>query len=795
MAAAAVFAWAFAVLALFEVRHPLPVFEAARVLSVSVHSAFSDFSLIVTARSGMSGLRAVASFLVLQASLCGFGAPALRWMGAGRGPAAVWLAGAVLASLALLGVALTGLYGAAPLAVLAMAAAAPAGLREWRKRGEWSARLGEWKSGGLLARGAFAVSAAALAATGLALLAPETGLDALQYHAALPARALALHKLVPLESNFVFSLPVQGELLRGWGLALGGDGGMRLWGLAALAAGGAALAGFAGTGLAWRRVAFASWVSSPFAAGLALAGKPDLFLAPFALAALGLSARWGRAAALLAGALAGAVVSFKMTALPFAAILFLVTAARFRAAGWRGIGGASALFLAGAAALGGPWLVKAWLETGDPLYPFLKAGFGMPAAAVDILREFSSMAALRGEYSSWTGKLLSFWTSTMTDGLSPLWLALAPLAVMFRGGGKSGPALLASAALGWAAWVFVPQARYGTPWLACLGAATLAGLAAAAVRAPRAAAALAAVLLASQVGRLLVSPDMARAWLAGAGLEDRGRYFGRMLGTYAGMGRSLEALPPRARILVVGERRSYPGPRAEVLSSLHEPFAAYPLIRESGSPAGLARRMRQLGITHVVHNNMGAIYFRSFLAVYPWTEGNLRVWTDYWSRHARLLAVPERVDMDEGGYYLYALSRESRSPAALPTLPGVAGVFASIEGCVRMGMPAKAYEMAQVLEKIAGSVPEVRYFLGKACYGQDRRKSLEYLVEADRGGLASLDLWADIARLYEEEGSLRSALSYVERIRRNDPRVGAGEQARLMAKMARPARRAGGAGE
>jgi len=780
----------------------MPVGDAVRELGRGLAGCWPAVRSGGPLVAAAAGAFSLAIFALVQASCWGAGRTARYWLGRGKDPSSALgfvvslLLGWTVAGLAVLGLALAGLYH--PVAfvlmtggLLAMALPDAGILRNLRFP----------PATGRMDRLARAAVLAATAGTAVCMMAPQIDIDALIMHLALPERCLKLHKFVPMPANFLFDLPAQSELLAGWALALGGERSARLWGLAGLGAGAWALFAVLKPAVGGRiaSTGAALWFTSPFLFWLAFVGKPDLYMAPFVLAATGLilDSRTGRRGALIAGLLAGAAVSFKLLALGPAAILTAVIL--FNRARRRGSLAATAvavpvLLLAGIAVAAGQWLAKAWLYSGDPVYPFGRTGYGADPAAVSTALDYGRVAAIRGSYDSAMAKLVAPWTVTMTDALSPVWLALAPFVYTAIRAGGTARVLGVSGALGWLVWLLgPPQARYAVSALSWILAAGLMGIPVlSAGSAGRIFPALVAAVLGLQTLRTAAVAVSTGSPFPALGLENRREYLVRGTGTYALMLEDLAGrLPPGARALLVGERRTYPAPRLLMAASIHEPFPVYPLIRASATSEDLSRRIRQLGVGYIVHNHVASLFNRAHQALYPWSARDLSVWSDFWRRYVRLIVMPERLDVVNGGYYVYRLARGRAAPLPTPTLPGVEGVFAMVEGWAREGKLLKVSETVQVIEQVMGDFASVKYFIGGYWYGSDAYKSAGYLEEADAGGLRNLLLWDALARQNETRWQLEEALVYREKIARFTPGVGAPDHIRVLLRLAAKERKKG----
>ena len=313
--------------------------------------------------------------------------------------------GAGLLSLAWLGIGAAGLYRfplAAPLLLLG-----PLLLR--RDALGWYAQLRElsqaWHDAGRLEKALAGAAALLLFYQLLIALAPPTSWDALAYHLQLPRQYLAAGGLVFTPENPYWGQPQMGEMLYTLAMsfhraetaaALGWLAGLIfLIGLLGLTnsqwtrLNPLPASGRPGTSAGWMAVAavlagytFRFQMSSSYT---------DLFAALFGLAAVTVFLAWldGRLPQgfAWAGVLCGFALGAKWTAGVLAVGIFaggLIfrrrAALSFR--GWLLAGLAAALAVS-------PWLLKNWIATGGPLYPYLVSTPWMSAARVASANQFT----------------------------------------------------------------------------------------------------------------------------------------------------------------------------------------------------------------------------------------------------------------------------------------------------------------------------------------------------------------------------------------------------------------------
>ena len=227
-----------------------------------------------------------------------------------------------------------------------------------------------------------------LGATALAALAPVTDGDALCYHLQVP-KVFLVRQAVYFDPDLHETVyPLVTELLYAIGLEFRGPVACRClqWVLGLVfAAGVAALARPSLGRRAWWAAALAVLVPA-ISNGMA-APLNDVSLAAFGVAAFLAWTRCfdrpSRASTVVAGAFTGLAIGVKYPALVLAALLTAATLLRpVLDPAWRSRRGAirtlmmAAGFLGTAVLLGGAWYLRAYVYTGNPVFPFFKNWFG-----------------------------------------------------------------------------------------------------------------------------------------------------------------------------------------------------------------------------------------------------------------------------------------------------------------------------------------------------------------------------------------------------------------------------------
>ncbi len=463
-----------------------------------------------------------------------------------------------------------------------------------------------------------------LLALGTALL-PPTGWDALVYHLQGPRLYVEAHRLVAAPENFYLNWPAQVEMLFTWGLLLKGDILAKLfhWAFWPLTAALLYL-------LAWRTVnaqvaewAVALWASLPFVRELAGVAYADLGLTAFVLAAVYAFLRWTESRSggwlALAALFAGLALAAKYTAATWLLALALLIAYHelrhnrqplvrivLHTVGFAGLAGLIVL----------PWLVKNWLVTGNPIYPFLWGGAGWnPTREAWLTWPGQGYSRNLFDYLAlpWLMTVVGRSGTAAFDATTgPLLLCLAPMAFLLRGRPRlvNYGLLLVGGQLAYFAasiyhYVYLAETRLllpAFPLLCLAGAYGLHCLRAWDRKVLRLSRVVGGVVVLVLIVNLLTETHAFLAIRPLAplfGLESRADYLGRRLGAhFAAMRRLNEQLPAESRTLFLWEPRGYycrhPAQPDATLDALAQLRAGH-----SSASAALAA-LRAAGFTHLL---------------------------------------------------------------------------------------------------------------------------------------------------------------------------------------------------
>jgi hypothetical protein len=448
----------------------------------------------------------------------------------------------------------------------------------------------------------------ALAAVGGALLwlTPPFFYDALVYHLGLPWSWLTNGSFGTVTHNTFSHFPLAGQtvflLPVGLGLPEAAAGLHWITFLVTLVAL-ARVAANLGAGR-WRWLAPALFVGcwhAPWIAGLAAVDHLVVLGVVVSVQLLTEPHRDGGVDWVGVGAAWGLALAAKyQAALPVAAVcvaaLMLCARERLR------------LLVAGALALGVSsfWWIRNVVETGNPVFPLLWSVLG--GSGWSLRDEVRYQALVREGVQGGTLQAALARLVVPPDGIGWWFLLAVPLALaalLRRGEGELRVRLVGGAvALASAAWFFSSQTtRYALPVAALMAALAAAGVAGLGRWPARVAVCGLALTLVHGVltlgvfltgtlrlGELRAGTVTAESWREGLTVDDP-------MPAYRACGR---LLPADARVLVVGEGRSWGCPRPHHASSPYDTQLAQELAESAPDAATVAARVRGAGFTHLL---------------------------------------------------------------------------------------------------------------------------------------------------------------------------------------------------
>lgn len=576
---------------------------------------------------------------------------------------------------------------------------------------------------------------------------PDTHDDPRIYHFAFPEHCLLLHKINAEPQNAFFHIPLAGEMIFLPALALGGIKLAKLVNIAVVLAGMTVLVRMARE-LGPRAGAWAALgvVSAGVVFDVCWQGKNDLVATVWLLAAMwcGMAALRGSGRWLAGfGWFLGAALSAKLTAGMAAAGAAVAVAGfglrRFRLPAWFAAAAAGVPPLAG-------WLAASWLFVGNPAHPFLHSvfpGIGWNSFLADAIRFYDdSLRPLEARLPS--DVLAGVWRVFGDPALGSFGLfAVLPAAFLAaRGRGPAG--MLKTAALVayvlWAAMGVERLARYyfpAFPFVALLAGAYVAETESRG-RAVRTVLALAtvAVILAGAGARMLCPHG--GLYLAGQ-LSDE-EFIEKRYTTFEEVRRWVNRkLPATARINMSGEDRQLGFHRRVRGYSFVTAPLFWELTRDSLTVEEVVKRVRQQGVTHQLHNAIGAEFRAAFSFPGPeWTDRQLKLFQGVVRRHFKPVHVPDRADTPSGAFYVFEITRAAGEYPVV-FLPFTEGRFRRARLLMIADRPQEALAEAERVAEPVRDVLQTRLVLGTihARLG-DYAEAVRLLEPGVRGGFVSM---------------------------------------------------------
>ena len=517
-------------------------------------------------------------------------------------------------------------------------------------------------------------------------LVPEVTYDALAYHVGAPEAYLKYRRIVRMEGMFFADLPGLIQMVYLPALSLGaGAGAAKMLHF---------LLGAASIGLAWRLGELvggrkcADWAvlflaATPFLWICMMKANVDLgvmFLVVAAVIQFASGSSLRRITA--AGFFLGGAVAAKMTGVYalFAGLSFLGLWGQRRLPGrFAGI------FLAAAAFPILGWFLKAFLMTGNPVYPFgseVLGGLGWSAENSEIYRQdMTGPTSFNIQYSGIWDRIAGPWKMIMHDrgseaALGVYVITLAPF-VLLAGGVLSGLTgrIAWFCLVYWLIWFLTARdTRFFLPaWpIACvLCARVWTGFIEPGGKGRIFASSL--FWLAAGLTPFIVSSLAMRIYNPGPvvwGAVERGMYVAKMIppsGKFAlMMRRASRSFRASERILLVGDVKAVDLRPIPVYPSLFDTPQIVSWTREAVSARRLAVRFRQKGITGVFFNPGGAVYLKAQFGHYRYTGSQYNILMEFWQRRLEPVhEMREKGVLDLGVYRLTA-GRAARRDLKVP---------------------------------------------------------------------------------------------------------------------------------
>lgn len=742
-------------------------------------------------RAAIGHLSAMGLMAVFALACAGTGRPVVRWLGAGRaGPpfALRILFGFGVSGAWLLGLAVTGLWHPVVMLLLPGVMAATEirrGMKHAEGRGSGDTVL---KGTGVpgMSRSVRSVPGPAWLAFGsvipglLSAFLPDVSGDPDKVHLAAVSQWLIARRLDGFAPSVGIHFPMTVELHDAFALLAGRTELAHLFHLVPFLA---AVAMIAGRAAAVGGPA-AGWLAGLGVMTLGTVGeqigtaKSDLGAAAFLVAgAMAAVAPAGGARFAAAGALFGIGAACKINGMAVAATVAVLAA--FLPG--RGSGRRFLPWIAGTALPVLPWVAKNWLFFGDPVWPALSGR--LPGTLWDAT-DARALALLMGDAEMTRGRWAGL-PSQFARGLALAQPAAAlAIPVVVAGIGAAAPGTRWLAGLGVAAFAAVAAAapfevlRLALPaWMLMIAAGSV-PVAAAAGRWKSGRARLAgwgAAILAwvPLAGNLMSYPEpgLAVAWLTG--VVDRTSYHRAAWTSYDEVRAAVAALPDARRIILMGDGR-FSRYRCRVVT---ERFPGrnfgWEAAGDAATAARVAVRMRQLGCGWIVYNVVWEPFPHPVETAWTWDDRRLAVWREFAARYLEVVRPPVGADEPNGGFALLRLRSRplARAPERMAYLPGLQSLTFPFMQAGLTGRAAEGADLALAVTRRVPGIHALADLAGTFCDLQER--------------------WTDVARVLRP-GVLDgyAGLHSRERWVRAMDRLGRGAEARrLLARKTTPAPR------
>lgn len=483
----------------------------------------------------------------------------------------------------------------------------------------------------------------------LGALVPPTSFDEMDYQLSLPKLYLLNHGFVSTPYSHFSFFPQNINLLFLLGLVSGGPIVAKLISLALSLLSALALYAFGAPRLGKRAAGLAAAVYffTPVIGNQFRVAAPDLGTAFFELTGLFLLLNWISSRSLktllLSGVFWGLALGSKYTASPDFAVSVIAVAWLLRKESPRRTARALALLCAAAVLLWSPWLIKNWVESGNPVNPVFSTIFtsrnfffaGHYKATVD----YSAGVGIPNyfPFNTWRDVVFLPWHLIVSHDdfnhdLGPVWLLVLPLAALSLDRRREPwlVAVLLVCCLCWFWWLglSIRITRYFAAGLALssLGAGWL--LDAVPARGRWRWALLLPVVLAwfQQAARMVViQNDYKKPWGYLAGRCSLGEYLAAVQPDcpFEAFDYVNESSPKDARVLVFNEFRTFYLDRDFLASTPWDHDYWLEMVRQSGNPAELLARLKARGITYFVCNENFRLHQTGLGRAEDWTAEDL----------------------------------------------------------------------------------------------------------------------------------------------------------------------------
>ena len=321
-----------------------------------------------------------------------------------------------------------------------------------------------------------------------------------------------------------------------------------------------------------------------------------------------------------------------------------------------------------------PILLKNYLFTGNPTYPFMSIIFSGPfTSALSRVRmwEHATYVTIQdpNAMNAWVKIRDIIGGLPFQEDCFARWFMLLPALLLVKSWSQEMKFLLITTSILFIEWFFGPAlARYGIflfplgYLLAIIGIST----------AGRIGTALAVTIIFIQAAHSLLAYKYTDSLRVAVGAEGRQHYIDRHLTSFS---LALNAMNEKSnesdKILAIGTNRiGWFKARVDYSAFAGPEMPAYEVVHESFNETDIAKRIREYGWKYVIYNSMTAFFWRRSYADDAWTEHEIALWGKYWSKNVRLEWESPTQDPMEGYFRIYKVTNTGRE-MNVGLLPGI----------------------------------------------------------------------------------------------------------------------------
>jgi tetratricopeptide (TPR) repeat protein len=609
------------------------------------------------------------------------------------------------------------------------------------------------------------------------MLVPDTWVDTLWFHLAVPENCLRIHRSVSTGASFLFQMQFMSEHLFALALPGGNDAFAHFIGLVPFTA---------AVFFLLRRI------------GPPIPGSPawTTSMVVFGTGTVALQAILSKnILSSSAGAIAGAVLIMKgvergQRALLAGGFFFISCSAAIKATGYPLIAAAwiaaeiflfnrpswnfrsrLACLLAAALPLL-PWLARSWLSWQDPVWPLLSGMLNSPfwdAESQEALRIQQGNQDLTALIPGFPLAISSYLAKNQ-----PIVLLLGPLSLLgftrFPLQWKWAATFAGVSILFLYCLVPAEIGRYALPaWIILASAVCTSTVSTTPVREIRgsrffiyATAFLSSLPLAPAAFNYF-SPNSSINYLLGP--LDRDGYMKQMLTTYQDTTERLSTLPDLGTVICIGEGRYKGMPGRHYWPRVTGRNEAWVIARENPTPQRIAVKFRQMGCRYIVYNFISELYPQPSSAPFPWNDRMVKVWRDFVRRYTTIELPARQMDQRNGGFCVLRIHPQPRlaGPGYIPYLPGLDNIFLKANIAMFQGREDVWHSESLRLYLDFPDTGNADYLYAHSlCYEGFYRESYSIYKKMINNGAIYEVTWIDLALLSSMLGKPGEAIQYAE---------------------------------